>query len=146
MARKTRGAFTGDVPDALLQLKQMIDGASRELSSDRPHAAGTLAVAGAIRAVDLICDATLGEHSVAPNHTAAIDLLSTVPDSEDLVEDFSLCQTHKNDFNYHVSTLSVNDARLVMDASRRLAKDAVRRVKEKGWFPTGLNENDFRFE
>ena len=53
---------------------------------------------------------------------------------------------HKSDYNYHVSALDDDEARTVMDTSRRLSKDAIRRVKEKGWFPTGFNEGDFRFD
>lgn len=67
MAR-TRAANPATVADAIAQLQEMNDGARSELAAGRRRSAGTLAIAGAVRAVDLICDAALGEHSVEPSH------------------------------------------------------------------------------
>jgi len=102
MAR-TRAANPATVADAIAQLQEMNDGARSELAAGRRGSAGTLAIAGAVRAVDLICDAALGEHSVEPSHGVALDLLASVPGAENAVEDFSLCQTRKSECNYHVS-------------------------------------------
>ena len=110
MAR-TRAANPATVADAIAQLQEMNDGARSELAAGRRGSAGTLAIAGAVRAVDLICDAALGEHSVEPSHAVALDLLASVPGAENAVEDFSLCQTRKSEYNYHVS--DIDDAEVV---------------------------------
>lgn len=140
---KTESADPTGTSIALSQLRQMIIGAECELSSGRPHASGTLAVAGAVRAVDLICDASLGHHSIAANHRDAIVLLATIPGIDDLVEDFSLCHTHKTGFNYAASNLDHQDAKDVLDAARRLFAKAIMGIKEAGWFPEDLDEDDF---
>ena len=77
MAR-TRSASPQAVPEAVEQLQEMLDGARCELEAGRRRAAGTLAIAGAVRAVDLICDTALGHHSTAASHQVALDLLATV--------------------------------------------------------------------
>ncbi len=123
----------------------MIDGAQSELDLLRSHTSGTLSVSGAIRAVDLICDARLGEHSVAANHREAIDLLAKSNVAQSLVEDFSLCQSHKTEFNYHASALTLEHAGEVLDATRRLAAEAVQGIITNGWFPSDFNEADFTF-
>lgn len=104
---RTRPANEDALPSALRQLKQMIDGSQSEIDLGRSHSSGTLSVSGAIRAVDLICDAELGEHSTAANHRDAIELLATIPGKEHLVEDFSTCHSRKTEFNYHASNLSI---------------------------------------
>ena len=71
MAR-TRAANPATVADAIAQPQEMNDGARSELAAGRRRSAGTLAIAGAVRAVDLICDAALGEHSVEPSHAADV--------------------------------------------------------------------------
>lgn len=121
----------------------MIAGAQCELNAGRPHASGTLSVAGAVRAVDLICDAYLGHHSVAANHRDAIELLDEIAGMSSLVEDFSLCHTHKTGFNYSASDLDLPEAQEVLDALGRLSSRAVSSAKEKGWFPLGMREEDF---
>ena len=131
------------ISGALSQLLQMIVGAEWELKAGRPHASGTLSVAGAVRAVDLICDASLGYHSIAPNHRYAIELLATIPGTASLVEDFSLCHTHKTGFNYSASDLDLPEAQDVLEAAKRLFVKAVAGVKENGWFPQSLHESDF---
>ena len=123
----------------------MIDGAQSEIDFGRSHSSGTLAVSGAVRAVDLICDVELGEHSTAANHRDAIDLLARIISAESLVEDFSLCQSHKSEFNYHASDLAIEHAGEVLDAARRLATVAVQRVVVKGWLPSTLNPRDYDF-
>lgn len=130
---KTRAANPQEALEAIGQMNEMILGARSELELDRLKSAGTLAVAAAVRAVDLICDAALGRHSVSPSHIAAIDLLATVPASESLVEDFSLCQTRKSDYNYHVAEVASLEVRDALEAAERLASDAQRRLREKGW-------------
>lgn len=142
---RTQPASSGSIPSALLQLKQMIDGAQSELDLLRSHTSGTLSVACAVRAVDLICDAKLGEHSTAANHREAIDLLAKVAGAQTLVEDFSLCQSHKTEFNYHASALTLEHAGEVLDAARRLAAEAVQGVIAKGWFPSDFDQADFTF-
>ena len=144
MARRQR-ASASLVPVALIQLKQMIDGAQSELDRGRSHTSGTLSVSAAIRAVDLICDTRLGEHSTGANHRGAIDLLATLEGLENLVEDFSLCQSHKTEFNYHASALNLQHASEVLAAARRLAAEAVKGVVANQWFPIGLNPTDFTF-
>ena len=66
------------IPSVLKQLKEMIDGAQRELVPGRSHSSITPSVSGALRAVDLSCDANLGEYSTATGHKEAIELLATV--------------------------------------------------------------------
>ena len=144
MAR-TQAASKDLIPSALKQLKQMIDGAQSELDAGRPHSSGTLSVSGAVRAVDLICDANLGEHSTGSSHKDAIDLLAKVPDADDLVEDFSLCQSNKTEFNYHAAALTLEYAGEVLEAARRLAANAVQRVTEREWFPSDFDQADFIF-
>lgn len=138
-------ASRGLIPSALLQLKQMIDGAQSELDLLRPHTSGTLSVSGAVRAVDLICDARLGEHSTASNHREAIDLLAKITGAQALVEDFSLCQSHKTEFNYHASALTLEHAGEALEAARRLAAEAVQGIIAKGWFPGDFDQADFTF-
>ena len=87
----------------------------------RRRSAGTLAIAGAVRAVDLICDAALGEHSVEPSHAVALDLLASVSGAENAVEDFSLCQTRKSEYNYHVSDIDDAEVVSVIEAAESLA-------------------------
>lgn len=123
----------------------MIDGAQSELALGRSHSSGTLSVSGAVRAVDLICDVRLGEHSTAANHRDAIDLLSKIAGSDRLVEEFSLCHSHKTEFNYHASALTLEHAGEVLAAARHLAAEAVLGVIEKGWFPSGFDQADFTF-
>lgn len=123
----------------------MIDGAQSELGLHRSHSSGTLSVSGAIRAVDLICDARLGVHSIAANHREAIDLLAKSTGAQSLVEDFSLCQSHKTEFNYHASALTLEHAGDVLDAARRLGAEAVREIIIKNWFPSDFNQADFTF-
>lgn len=142
---RTQSASVESVPSALLQLKQMIEGAQSELSLLRSHTSGTLSVSGAIRAVDLICDARLGVHSTAANHREAIDLLAKSTGPQSLVEDFSLCQSHKTEFNYHASALTLEHAGEVLEAARRLAVEAVREITIKGWFPRDFNRADYTF-
>ena len=72
MAR-TRPANPATVGDAIAQLQEMNEGARSELAAGRRRSAGTLAIAGAVRAVDLICDAAIGEHYVEPSHAVAFD-------------------------------------------------------------------------
>ena len=144
MAR-TQAASKDLIPSALKQLKQMIDGAQSELDAGRPHSSGTLSVSGAVRAVDLICDANLGEHSTVTSHKDAIDLLAKVPGADDLVEDFSLCQSSKTEFNYRASALTLEHAGEVLEAARRLAANAVQGVTEKEWFPSDFDQADFIF-
>ena len=138
-------ASVGSIPSALLQLKQMIDGAQSELDLLRSHASGTLSVSGAVRAVDLICDARLGEHSIAANHREAIELLARAAGAQPLLEDFSLCQSHKTEFNYHASALTLEHAGEVLAAARRLAAEAVQGIITKGWFPSDFDPADFTF-
>ncbi len=122
---RTQPASRESIPSALLQLKQMIDGAQSELNLLRSHTSGTLSISGAIRAVDLICDINLGKHSSAANHREANDLLAEIAGAQSLVEDFSLCQSHKTEFNYHASALTLEHAGEVLEAARRLATEAV---------------------
>lgn len=138
-------ASVGSIPSALLQLKQMIDGAQSELDLLRSHASGTLSVSGAVRAVDLICDARLGEHSIAANHREAIDLLAKATAAQSLLEDFSLCQSHKTEFNYHAPALTLEHAGEVLVAARRLAAEAVQGIITNGWFPSDFDPTDFTF-
>jgi hypothetical protein len=133
MAR-TRPANPATVADAIAQLQEMNDGARSELAMGRRRSAGTLAIAGAVRAVDLICDAGLGEHSVEPSHAVALDLLASVPGAENAVEDFSLCQTRKSDYNYHVSEIDDHEVVSVIEAAESLAEHARARLRDKGWF------------
>ena len=121
------------VADALAQLQEMNDGARSELAAGRPRSAGTLAIAGAVRAVDLICYSALGEHSVAASHSVAIDLLASVPGADNAVENFSLCQTRKSDYNYHVSDIDDNEVASVIEAAERLSEEARDRLIDKGW-------------
>lgn len=144
MAR-TQSANKNALPLALRQLKQMMDGSQSEIDSGRSHSSGTLSVSGAIRAVDLICDAELSEHSTGASHQAAIDLLATIEGAGHLVEDFSLCQANKTEFNYHASDLNIEDAKDVLEAARHLASEAIRRVTLKGWFPNSENPAEYDF-
>lgn len=130
---QTRDANPAVVADALAQLQEMNDGARSELAAGRRRSAGTLAIAGAVRAVDLICDSALGQHSVAPSHSVAIDLLASVPGAENAVESFSLCQTHKSDYNYHVSDIDDDEVVSVIEAAERLSAEARDRLMDKGW-------------
>ena len=132
MAR-TRAANPATVADAIAQLQEMNDGARSELAAGRRRSAGTLAIAGAVRAVDLICDAALGEHSVEPSHAVALDLLASVSGAENAVEDFSLCQTRKSEYNYHVSDIDDAEVVSVIEAAESLAEDARARLRDKGW-------------
>jgi hypothetical protein len=132
MAR-TRPANPTTVADAIAQLQEMNDGARSELASGRRRSAGTLAIAGAVRAVDLICDAALGEHSVEPSHAVALDMLASVPGAENAVEDFSLCQSRKSDYNYHVSEIDDHEVVSVIEAAESLAVHARDRLGDKGW-------------
>lgn len=131
-----RSADRSQVPEAVDQMTQMLDGALSEMAAGRRKSAGTLAIAGAVRAVDLICDVELGEHSTAASHRPALDLLATVGDSEPQLEDFSLCHSHKSDDNYHVSGIDDDEVREVVDAAQRLAAEALRRLRDAGWLPT----------
>lgn len=133
---KTRNAWPGGFPEALEQMQEMLDGARSELGLGRPKAAGTLAMAGAVRAADLICDAEVGRHSTAPSHTAALDLLATVPDAEASVEDLSVCLSRKSDYNYHLADIDPADALIVLEAAERLGAEARRRLAAEG----GLRE------
>ena len=130
---RTRAASPDTVADAISQLQEMNDGARSELTAGRRRSAGTLAIAGAVRAVDLICDAALGEHSVEPSHSVALDLLATVPGAENAVEDFSLCQTRKSDYNYHVSDIDDEEVVSVIEAAEGLSEEARARLQAKGW-------------
>jgi hypothetical protein len=130
---KTKTADRASVADAVAQLREMLDGSRSELAAGRRKAAGTLAIAAAVRSVDLICDAALGEHSVAASHSVALDLLATVPDAETAIENFSLCQTHKTDYNYHITAVNDEEVVSVMEAAESLAQEARRRLKDKGW-------------
>lgn len=123
----------------------MIDGSQSEIDLDRSHSSGTLSVSGAVRAVDLICDAETGEHSTSANHRDAIELLAQIPGKEHLVEDFSLCQSRKTEFNYRASGLTIEDAKEVLEAARHLASEAIRLITQKGWFPSGESPTDYDF-
>ncbi|MDP1720256.1 MAG: hypothetical protein Q8L08_04565 [Candidatus Nanopelagicaceae bacterium] len=142
---RTRPANEDALPSSLRQLKQMIDGSQSEIDLGRSHSSGTLSVSGAVRAVDLICDAELGEHSTAANHRDATELLATIPGEEHLVGDFSLCQSRKTEFNYHASELTIEDAREVLEAARHLASEAVGLLTRRGWFPNGESPTDYDF-
>ena len=144
MARK-QGSNELAVALALAQLKQMLDGAASELSLGREHSAGTLAIAGAVRASDLICDVKLGSHSVAASHTKAEDLLGGIAGYEHFVEDFSVCRVRKTEFNYHASGLTIEDAREVLDCASHLALEAVRLVVSAGWVPEYESEREYQF-
>lgn len=142
---RTRPANEDALASALRQLKQMIDGSQSEIDFGRSHSSGTLSVSGAVRAVDLICDAELGKHSTAANHRDAIELLATIPGKEHLVGDFSLCQSRKTEFDYHASELTIEDAREVLEAARHLASEAIRLLTLKGWIPSGESPTDYDF-
>ncbi len=133
------------VPLALLQLKQMLDGATSELALGRAHSAGTLAISGAVRASDLICDAKLGSHSVSASHSKAENLLGEISGYEHFVEDFSLCRVRKSEFNYHASGLTIEDAREVLDCANHLAAEAVRLVFIAGWIPHHDSAQEYQF-
>jgi hypothetical protein len=130
---KTRAANPATAAEAIAQLQEMKDGARSELAAGRRKSAGTLAIAGAVRAVDLICDAALGRHSVAPSHSVALDLLASVPGAENAVENFSLCQTRKSDYNYHVSDINDDEVISVIEAAESLAEECQARLRDKGW-------------
>ena len=135
----------GELGSALLQLKQMIEGAQSEIDLGRAHSCGTLAIAGSVRASDLICDASLGYHSIAASHQAAGDLLSQIGGNENFVEDFSFCNARKTEFNYHTSDLTIEDAREVLECAKHLAMEALRLITIKGWFPSTERVESFRF-
>lgn len=132
MAR-TRSASPQGAPEAVEQLQEMLDGARCELEAGRRKAAGTLAIAGAVRAVDLICDTALGRHSTAASHQVALDLLATVPGADEAVEHFSVCQTHKSDYNYHATEIDSEQVVAVIEAAEALGREAHRRVQDRGW-------------
>jgi len=132
MAR-IRTANPATVADAVAQMHEMKDGARSELAAGRRKSAGTLAIAGAVRAVDLICDAALGQHSVAASHSVALDLLASVPGAENAVENFSLCHTRKSDYNYHVSGIDDDEVVSVIEAAESLAEECQARLRDKGW-------------
>lgn len=132
MAR-TRSADPQGIPAAVEQLQEMLVGARSELTAGRQKAAGTLAIAAAVRAVDLICDAALGRHSTAGSHQVALDLLATVPNSEEALELFSLCQTHKSDYNYHATLIDQGQVVAVIEAAEALGQEAGRRLNARGW-------------
>lgn len=111
----------------------MRDGAHEERAAGRRKAAGTLAMAAAVRAVDLICDAGLGKHSIAASHQVAIDLLATVEGPEQAVEDFSVCQTFKSGYNYHATEVDDEQLDDVMAAANALVDEALRRAQDNGW-------------
>ena len=69
-----------------------------------------------------------------PSHAVALDMLASVPGAENAVEDFSLCQTRKSDYNYHVSEIDDNEVVSVIDAAESLTEHALARLLEKGWF------------
>lgn len=123
----------------------MIDGSQSEIDLNRSHSSGTLSVSGAVRAVDLICDAESGEHSVSPNHRDAIERLAKISGKEHFVEDFSLCQSRKTEFNYHASELTIEDAKEVLEGARHLASEAIRLITIKGWFPSSESSTDYDF-
>lgn len=72
-------------------------------------------------------------------------MLAKAIESESLIEDFSLCQSHKTEFNYHASSLTLDHARDVLDAARRLAAQAVQGMIAKDWFPSDFDLDDFTF-
>lgn len=132
MAR-TRNANPDTVADAIAQLLEMKEGARSELAAGRRKSAGTLAIACAVRAADLICDAALGRHSVASSHTVALELLASVPGAENAVENLSLCHTRKSDYNYHVSDIDDEEVMSVIEAAESLAEECQDRLRDKGW-------------
>jgi hypothetical protein len=130
---KTTPASGPDVLDAVVQLRQMIQGAQSELGHDRLHSCGTLAVSAAVRASDLICDVALGLHSIAANHLAAQELLASVPDSAEAVANLSACLANKTAFNYHVTDMDRAQVQEVLDAALELQAEALRRLDARGW-------------
>lgn len=132
MAR-TRTANPATVGEAIAQMQEMNDGARSELTAGRRRSAGTLAIAGAVRAVDLICDSALGLHSVEPRHSVAQDLLESVPGAENASANFSLCQTRKSDYNYHVIDIHDDEVVSVIEAAESLAAEARARLRAKSW-------------
>jgi len=63
----------------------------------------------------------------------ALDLLASVPGAENAVEDVSLCQTRKSDYNYHVSEIDDQEVVSVIEAAESLAEHARDRLRDKGW-------------
>jgi len=53
--------------------------------------------------------------------------------AENAVEDFSLCQTRKSDYNYHVSEIDDHEVVSVIEAAESLAEHAPDRLRDKGW-------------
>lgn len=130
---KTRDASPDSVPDAIAQLLEMKEGARSELAAGRRKSAGTLAIACAVRAADLICDAVLGHHSVAPSHSGALELLARVPGAENAVENFSLCLTRKSEYNYHISDIDDEEVMSVIEAAENLAEECQASLRDRGW-------------
>jgi len=101
------------------------------LEHDLPDSAANLAVSVAINASDAVCCARLGEHSQGADHSAAVSLLQSVaPGGKAMAKDLSRILAKKYDAEYRQTALSTNDAKKVIEWTRRLvdnARDAVDR-------------------
>ena len=101
------------------------------LEHDLPDSAANLAVSVAIIASDAVCCARLGEHSQGADHSAAVSLLQSVaPGGKAMAKDLSRILAKKYDAEYRQTALSTNDAKKVIEWTRRLvdnARDAVDR-------------------
>ena len=71
----------------------------------------------------------------SPNHRAAIDLLATVPNSHELVEDLEVCISRKRDLNYSVETFTEHDVVEVIEAAQRLGSAAKERLNKRDLSP-----------
>jgi hypothetical protein len=130
---KTHNADPSQVPQAAQEIDEALVGAHSEFSVERFKPAGTLAISAAVRAADLICDVELGKHSIAGNHRAAVDLLATVPGSEESVADLEFCIESKSDYNYRLVPVDRKHTEEIIKAAQRLAHTARNRAIRKGW-------------